>query len=155
MFGLFSSRSDWVIDTVVLATVLALPVLAWAIWEVRNGNHRRHRAIQLSLTIIFVVATVALEVDIRLAGGMTSFVRGGAFEGSILLSVVLWVHLAIACVNAIVWIGLPWASQRWFRDGRLPGASSAQHRRLGWIATMTCVATCVTGVLLYVLGFVL
>ncbi len=151
----FFPRSDILIDAIVLATVLAVPILVYAIAMVRQGRIVLHRRIQLSLTWIFVIATIALEVDIRMAGGMDHFSKGGAYEGTALLRWVLYVHLAIAFANAVGWIAFPVWSSIAYRRGTLPGPSSATHRWYGKVCAVLCVLTAVTGVGLYVVGFVL
>ncbi len=152
--SLIGSRADLLIEIVVLLTVAALPAMALAIRAAAVGRHATHRWIQLSLAATFLIATVALEVDIRLAGGMEAFVSGGAWEGSRTLEVVLYGHLLVAAINAVLWIAVPiWSSRCWRRS--LPGPGSARHRQLGWLSALSCAATSVSGVVLYVLGFVL
>ncbi len=151
--SLVGARADLLIELVVLAQVLGLPVLAWSVGRARRGAHGVHRATQIALTVVFAAAVVALEVDIRLAGGTARFLAGGAFEGTPLLHAILYGHLAVAMLNACVWIGLPLVSVRRARRGALPGAFSRTHRRAGWLAVTTFTATSLSGVALYVVGF--
>ncbi len=153
--SIIGSRADLLIELVVLATIFAVPILLWAIREARQGHFARHKNIQLALTIIFIVATLALEIDIRLSGGMAHFTAGGTFENTTLLAMVLYGHLAVAALNAVVWIALPWISVQKYRKTTLPGPFSKPHRTWGLVAAVLCILTSLSGVLLYVLGFVL
>lgn len=152
--SLFGTRADLLIEAIVVAEILAIPVLIQAIRAVRAGNVRQHKRLQLALAIIFAVATVALEVDIRVQGGMDAFVAGGRYEGTLLLDVVLYGHLAVAAVNAALWSVFPFISVRRQGQGALPGRFSAVHRTLGWWAVIAYMLTAISGHVLYVVGFV-
>ncbi|MBV1859437.1 MAG: DUF420 domain-containing protein [Nannocystaceae bacterium] len=153
--SVIGSRADLLIEAVVLAELLAIPVLLRAIRAAREGDVRLHKGLQLSLATIFAVATIALEVDIRMAGGMAFFAAGGRYEGTMFLDVVLYGHLAVAAVNAALWSVFPIVSWRRFRAGMLPGRFSALHRTLGWWAVLAYALTSGSGLALYVVGFVL
>jgi uncharacterized membrane protein YozB (DUF420 family) len=152
--SLLGSRADLLIEAIVVAEILAIPVLIQAIRAVRAGNVRTHKRLQLALAIIFAVATVALEVDIRVQGGMDAFVQGGRYEGTVLLDAILYGHLAVAAINAALWSVFPFISVRRQGQGALPGRFSAIHRRLGWWAVITYMLTAISGHALYVVGFV-
>ncbi len=148
-------RSDLLIDLIVVATVAAVPLLAYSIHLARQRKILLHRRLQLTLTVVFILATIALEIDIRMAGGMRHFSQGGRFEGTALLQWTLYVHLTIAAANAFFWVILPIWSHRAHIRGELPGPRSRKHRALGRVAAVLCILTAGTGVQLYILGFVL
>lgn len=152
--SLIGSRADLLIEAVVVAELVAIPVLLRAIRAAREGQYGLHKALQLTLASIFAIATVALEVDIRLAGGMAYFSAGGRYEGTIFLNAVLYGHLAVAAVNAALWSVFPVVSWRRFRAQLLPGTFSALHRTLGWWAVVAYALTSGSGLLLYIVGFV-
>ena len=150
-----NSRADALIDVVVLLTILSVPILYYAIALVRRGEIESHKRVQLFLTFVFIVATLALEIDLRLQGGMAHFVKGGAYENTLFLNVILYGHLAVAFVNALLWIALPLLSWRRFHQKELPGPFSKTHRKWGKLAALFCVLTALSGVALYLFGFVL
>ncbi len=151
--SLIGSRADLLVEIVVLAQLFALPGLVFSIRAAREGRIQTHKRIQCALAIIFGIAVLALEVDIRLAGGTAALVRGGAYEGTTLLAVTLYGHLAIAALNALLWIALPLISLARARKGHLPGDFSQAHRRAGRLAAITFVATSLSGVFLYLIAF--
>lgn len=152
--SLIGSRADLLIEAVVVAELVAIPVLLRAIRAARQQRFALHKNLQLSLALIFAVATVALEVDIRMAGGMAFFAAGGRYEGTIFLDAVLYGHLAVAAVNAALWSVFPLVSWRRFRARVLPGTFSAVHRTLGWWAVVAYALTAGSGLVLYIVGFV-
>lgn len=153
--SIIGSRADLLIEAVVVAEILAVPVLLRAIRAAREGKDGLHKGLQLALATISAVATIALEVDIRMAGGMAFFSTGGRYEGTFLLSTVLYGHLAVAAVNAALWSMFPLVSWRRFRIRLLPGAFSRVHRTLGWWAVIAYASTSGSGLVLYIVGFVL
>lgn len=152
--SVIGSRADLLIEAVVVAELVAVPVLLRAIRAARQQRFTLHKNLQLSLALIFAVATVALEVDIRMAGGMAFFAAGGRYEGTMFLDAVLYGHLAVAAVNAALWSVFPLVSWRRFRARVLPGTFSAVHRTLGWWAVVAYALTAGSGLVLYIVGFV-
>lgn len=152
--SLIGSRADLLIEAVVVAEIIAIPVLLRAIRAAREGQHGLHKGLQLTLATVFAVATIALEVDIRMAGGMSFFAAGGRYEGTVFLDAVLYGHLAVAAVNAALWSVFPIVSWRRFRARLLPGTFSAVHRTLGWWAVIAYALTAGSGLALYIVGFV-
>jgi len=146
--SVIGSRADLLIEAVVVAEIVAIPVLLRAIRAAQEGG------LQLTLATIFAVATIALEIDIRMAGGMASFAAGGRYEGTVFLDAVLYGHLAVAAVNAALWSVFPVVSWRRFRARVLPGTFSAVHRSLGRWAVIAYALTAASGLALYVVGFV-
>ncbi len=152
--SLIDSRADVLIELVVVAEIVAVPVLLRAVRAAREGRYRRHKSLQLLLAAVFAGATIALEVDIRLAGGMDFFSRGGRYDGTIFLDAVLYGHLAVAAINAALWSVFPLVSWKRFRNEELPGSFSARHRKLGWWAVIAYGLTASSGLALYIVGFV-
>lgn len=153
--GIFGTRADTIIDLVLVLQFLGVILLVYSIRAVRRGEVALHRSIQFSLAIIFVIAVVALEIDIHKAGGMDHFAAGGRYEGTLLFTVVLQTHLLIATVNALLWLIVPGVSWHRQRRGDLPGSFSLTHRRLGKAAALSFLGTVVSAGALYVIGFAL
>src|SRR5262245_29659513 len=63
--GLLGTRPSLMLDVVVLAMFLVLPVLVVSISVVRRGNYQLHKTIQLVLGIVLLLAVVAFELDMR------------------------------------------------------------------------------------------
>ncbi|MGH1346261.1 MAG: DUF420 domain-containing protein [Nannocystales bacterium] len=152
--SVIGSRADLLIEAVVVTELVAIPVLLRAIRAARDGQYGLHKALQLWLATIFAVATIALEVDIRMAGGMAFFASGGRYEDTVFLDAVLYGHLAVAAVNAALWSVFPIVSWRRFRSRLLPGTFSEVHRSLGWWAVIAYALTAGSGLALYIVGFV-
>ena len=64
------------------------------------------------------------------------------------------VHLSCAIPCLAVWAVLVLAALKKFPSPPAPGAHSAFHRRMGWLAAILMLLTAVTGWVFYYLAFV-
>jgi uncharacterized membrane protein YozB (DUF420 family) len=105
-----------------------------------------------ALIDVIIVALPVVMVVMLLAMVMAERSR---FAGTGLLRWTLNVHLVFSTSTALLWIGLIVASLRRFPSPPRPGAFSARHRLWGRIAAVDMALTAATGLLFYVLCFVL
>jgi putative membrane protein len=150
---MFGSRADLVVDLTLVTNVLA-PVVALASFRfVRRRRHDVHRRVQLALLAVCVLAVVALEVRIRLAGGSGVFLgqspAGWAKAGRALLGA----HISAAVLTYIAWGWLAVTSSRRY-EATLPGGFSRRHRRTGWLIFAGLCFNAVSATGMYVLAFV-
>jgi putative membrane protein len=156
--GFLGTRASFMIDFVVAAMIVILPMLAWSISRVRSGRHYAlHKRVQLALGIVLLVTVAVFEADIRIHGwrdraASSAFAGGqGATDW---ISVVLAIHLTFAVSTALLWILVIARALRGFSTPPQPGAHSAWHRRFGWIAAIDLACTAVTGWIFYWMAFV-
>ncbi|MEZ6046511.1 MAG: hypothetical protein R3C11_13255 [Planctomycetaceae bacterium] len=68
--GFLGFDASFMLDFVVTALVLIVPALLFSIYQVKFlKNYKLHRALQLILGIVLLVAVVAFEVDTQLVHG--------------------------------------------------------------------------------------
>jgi putative membrane protein len=155
--GFLGTRADFLMDIVVVVFAV-LPFLElWAISLVRKGEHDRHRRFQVGALVLILVAVVLFEVDIRLSGGTVAFMKDSPLQGTTFLRVFLITHVLIAITTFTAWAVHDVKSWRRQRADvpSLPGDWSAKHRRVGKRIYVGIVLTSITGIALYVMGFVL
>ena len=149
------------LDVVVCALILVVPVICWSLYLVKvRRNFELHAKVQTLLTIVLLLVVVAFEVDMRLHGGWEKILNKDPavprVVGAALAQVrtMLWVHLVFAVSTPVLWgvtLGLAW---RRFGHPRAPGPHSALHKTLGWAATLDLVMTSLTGLGFYWMAFV-
>ena len=159
--GFLGFDSSLMLDVVVCALVLVVPVIIYSLYQVKvRKNYPLHAAIQTTLAVVLLIVVVAFEVDMRLHGGWQQIVNKNPesprLVGTALSQVrtMLWVHLVFAVSTPLLWIttlGLAW---RRFANPPQPGFHSRPHKTLGWLATLDLVLTSVTGLGFYYLAFV-
>ena len=160
--GFLGYNASFMLDFVVSALVLIVPVLVWSIWLVKfRQAFALHKRVQIALSAVLLFAVIAFEVDTQLVhGGWQSIVNKPAeppqrTESELTeISRVLRIHLVFAISTPILWaITLGLALKR-FADPPTPGAHSRLHKSLGWISTVDLTLTAVTGLWFYYVAFV-
>jgi putative membrane protein len=160
--GFLGYRTSFMLDFVVSALVLIVPLLVWSIWLVRfRRNFVLHRRMQLSLGLILLVAVTAFEVDLQVVhGGWQNIVAKQQLADDVLAAKIeavrpwLWFHLLFAVTTPFLWVVTIVQAMRRFGNPPVPGPYSGTHRILGWVSTVDITMTSLTGLLFYYLAFV-
>jgi uncharacterized membrane protein YozB (DUF420 family) len=151
--GFLGTRADVLMDLVVVSFAIILPALYVSWKKARGGAFVAHKRIQVTLFSVLVVVVSLFEVDLRMAGGIFEMTRESIFAGTPLLNGSIWFHTTLSILTSLAWIGLVIVSVRRFPSPPRPSAFSAAHRRWGRLAMIGMGLTGITGIELYVLGF--
>jgi putative membrane protein len=158
--GFLGYNATFMLDLVVCALTLVVPVLAISIFLVKSRrNYRWHRRLQLFLAAVLLFAVAAFELDVQVVHhGWQNIVRQArpdiAPTDFDFVRKILYVHLVFAISTPVLWavtIGL--ALPR-FGNPPAPSTHSRWHKRLGWTAAVDLAMTSVTGLLFYYFAFV-
>lgn len=158
--GFLGFRTSFMLDFVVVALVLIVPILVYSLYAVKvRHQYKLHRNLQLLLGIVLLVAVGLFEYDLQfvqqgwqnvvakrevpLNADQLSFVR-----------TVLRIHLIFAISTPLLWIVTITLALRRMPCPPVPGAHSILHKRLGWLSTIDIVLTSVTGLIFYYFAFV-
>lgn len=158
--GFLGYDSSFMLDFVVCALVLVVPILAYSIWLVKlKRNFATHRLLQLLLGGILLVAVIAFEVDMRLHGGWEKIVNKNpesprlTAEQLAQVSQVLSIHLIFAISTPVLWATTLFLATRKFPNPVQPGEHSSQHKLLGWLSAIDLTFTSITGLVFYYFAF--
>lgn len=161
MHGFLGYDASLMLDVVVTALVLVVPVLVASIVLAKQGRFTAHRNLQLGLATVLLLAVAAFEVDLQLVhGGWENVVnKPGAtprLEGEALGGVqrVLWIHLVFAISTPVLWGVTITLALRRFPNPPTPGEHSGLHKSLAWASTVDLVLTSVTGLWFYYVAFI-
>jgi hypothetical protein len=102
--------------------------------------------------LLFVVVLL-FEADLQAKGGIFELTKDSAYAGTALLNGSVWVHTSFSFSTSILWTGLV-ASSLWKLRPPRPGPNTRLHRILGKVSMAVMAATCITGLELYIVGFV-
>jgi putative membrane protein len=153
--GFLGTRADILIDIVTLSFIIILPVLAFSWWLVRQRNdYSNHRRIQLYLGITLGIVVGIFEYDLSTSGGIFEITKGGVYEGTAVLNWSIYIHVVLAILTTLIWIGLIIMSLIKFGKPPRPNAFSRMHRFFGRTGMVTMIGACVTALPLYYFGFV-
>lgn len=160
--GFLGNDASLMLDLVVCALVLIVPILVWSVWQARyHGRYTLHRNLQIALAAVLFVAVGLFEIDLQVYhGGWQNVVNrpgepprltGEALE---LTRRVLRIHLVFAISTPILWGATIGLALRRFPSPPAPGAHSRAHRWLGWISAIDLALTAATGLAFYYVAFV-
>lgn len=146
------SRAPFSIDLVSLALLLVVPLLLWSVYLVKSKkDYKKHRFIQIILSISILLVLVVFEVDIRL-NGWRQHAEASPFINSGLLP-FLYFHVTIACTATVLWTWALINGLMKFKTPPRPGVNSARHKKLGWAAVIFMLLTSITGWTFFILAF--
>lgn len=160
--GFLGFQTSFMLDFVVCALVLVVPLLLFSLWNVKiKHRYQLHRKLQLLLGVILLIAVSAFEIDLQLVhGGWENIVQKSSTDETVLAERVaaarpwLYVHLVFAISTPVFWLVTIVLALRKFETPAAPGAHSNVHRVLGWISTVDITLTAVTGLAFYYVAFV-
>lgn len=159
--GFLGFDASFMLDVVVCALVLVVPMLACSIYTVKiRRNFLLHRNLQLALAVVLLLAVSAFELDMRLHGGWMNIVNKDPAQPRLtgdelgLVRQVLYLHLFFAVTTPLLWVATIVLALRRFPKPPQPGEHSRLHKKLGWLSTIDITLTSVTGLLFYYLAFV-
>ena len=151
--GFLGTRGDVLMDIVVLSFLVILPVLVISWRAARAAEYRRHRAIQISLALTLAVVVTLFEIDLMLSGGIFALTRASSYAGTSLLNSLIYGHMLVAIGSALVWVTLVLVSLRKFSNPPVPNAFGPTHRVWGRVGMLLMMASGLSAVPLYYLGF--
>lgn len=161
MHGFLGFDASFMLDVVMIALVLIVPVQLWSIRLARAGQYARHKTTQLALASILLLAVGAFEVDLQLLhGGWENVVNkdpdSPRLTGDDLWQVrrVLWVHLVFAVSTPLLWAATIVLALRRMPAPPAPCPHSPLHRKLGWASAVDLILTSLTGMAFYYLAFI-
>ena len=157
--GFLGYHTSFMLDAVVVALVLVVPVLIFSLFSVKIWRHfALHRTIQLGLAIALLAAVMAFEVDLHFVqGGWEHVVKKGpevSQDQMSFIQLVLRIHLLFAGTTPFLWATTILFAWRRMPSPPQPCAHSRLHKLLGWASTADLVMTSVTGLVFYYVAFV-
>lgn len=159
--GFLGFDASFMLDVVMVALLLLVPVQFWSIRLARSRRFALHKTVQLALAGILLLAVGAFEVDLQLLhGGWENVVNKDpdsprlAGENLQFVRRVLWVHLVFAVSTPVLWAATIVLALRRMPDPPAPCPHSPLHRKLGWASVIDLVLTSITGMIFYYLAFI-
>ncbi len=150
----FTSRASLMLDVVFLAMLLVVPALAYSIQLAKRGKYTAHKALQVVLASVLLVAVTAFEIDMRFFTDWRVLAEPSPHYASGTVHTTLYIHLAFAIPTLVLWIVVTIGALRKFDDPARPGSHSRFHRRWGMFAGYGMFLTAATGWVFYYLAFV-
>ncbi len=151
--GLLPFRGSLMLDVVFIAMFAIIPILGVSIWLAKSGRFWWHRTLQLSTSIVLLLAVVAFEIDMRFFTDWRQLAADSQWVAW--CPSLLYIHLCFAVPTPLLWAWIIFQAMRKFDDSFQNPAYRQQHRRLGWIGVTMMLGTGLTGIVFYIFAFVL
>lgn len=157
--GFLGYPASFMLDVVVCALVVVVPALGFSLASVKvRRKYRLHKALQVALGLLLLVAVGLFEIDMRRQGGIDGILSKRARpltpQEYASFKMLLSVHLCFAISTVCLWAVTLGLALKRFPIPPAPAAHSRVHKRLGWLAAAGIALTSVTGLLVYYFGFV-
>lgn len=158
--GFLGYRSTFMLDFVVSALILIVPLLLFSLFTVKmKRNFALHKKLQILLGAVLLVAVSAFEIDVQIMhGGWQNIVNQRETpltpEQFGYVKNVLYVHLVFAITTPIFWATTLFLALKRIPNPPAPCAHSSLHKKLGWISTIDITLTSLTGLYWYYVAFV-
>jgi putative membrane protein len=159
--GFLGYPTTFMLDFVVCALVLVVPLLLYSLWLVKvRRRYLAHKRLQIALGLILLTAVTAFEVDVQIVhGGWENIVAQQQLDQTQLAAKIssarpwLLVHLLFAVTTPVLWAVTMTLALRRFGRNPVPGPHSRLHATLGWASTIDITLTSITGLLFYYVAF--
>ena len=153
--GILGTRASLMMDIVVLAMVLALPVLAVSIYLVKyRRNYVAHKRIQLVLGMALGIAVLLFEVHVRLHGWTQRAITASRPEIPAALWSLLAVHVCLAVSSTVLLAITIVQALKHIPNPPRPCDYSTRHKAWGRVTASGLALTSVTGWIFYWWAFV-
>ncbi|MBS0206343.1 MAG: DUF420 domain-containing protein [Planctomycetes bacterium] len=158
--GFLGFRTSFMLDFVVVALVLIVPILLYSLYMVKyQRRFTLHRNLQLLLGVILLVAVGLFEIDLQFVQkGWQNVVAKRTIplteEQFGFVRTVLRIHLVFAISTPLIWAMTIILALRRMPSPPQPCPHSELHKKLGWLSTIDIVLTSVTGLVFYYFAFV-
>jgi putative membrane protein len=157
--GFLGYPSTLMLDVVVCALVLVVPLLLYSIYLVKfRRQYLWHRNLQIGLGAVLLVTVCLFELDMRMQGGWRSILRNRPTQLSesqlLFVGRILLIHVCFAVSSVVLWIVTLTHGLRNVPNPPAPSPHSERHKLLGWLSTISLTLTSVTGLIFYYYAFV-
>jgi len=159
--GFLGYDASLMLDVVVCALVLVVPILCYSIWAVKfRQKYHLHKKLQILLSLLLFVAVVLFEIDMQLHGGWQAIINKDPSEPRMSpeelseVAQVLYIHLVFAISTPFLWGWTMFEALRKFPRPVTPARHSRKHAFLGWASAIDLTMTSITGLIFYYFAFV-
>jgi uncharacterized membrane protein YozB (DUF420 family) len=105
--------------------------------------------------VVLFIVVLLFEYDMKQNGGIFEMVKGSSYEGTFFLNFMIYFHTFLSITTSLIWIVLIIVSLRKFDKSPKPNSFSKTHKFWGKIGMWDMALTCITGLILYIFGFIL
>ncbi len=150
--GFLGTRAPLFMDFVTVIVALLPFLVGGSIYLAKQKSFKFHQITQVIILITSVIVVGYFEYGVRIGGGFAEYVKATSVSYPVALAILI-VHILIALVTLYLWIETIIKARK-YRIVEAP-SSEYDHKKAGKRVAMGIVATSVTGLIVYIILFVL
>jgi putative membrane protein len=152
--GFLGTGAPFFMDIVTIIVSL-LPILIFGATSLAaNGRYEQHKFFQLLIFVVSVIVVGYFEYGVRIGGGFEQFSQNSSLPYLFLISFLIF-HICIAVITLILWVITIYLAYDKNYHFRTNGFQTTKHGKMGKLLSKWIILTSVTGIMVYVLLFVL
>jgi putative membrane protein len=145
------SRASFILDFLVLAMAVIIPIMLVSIHLVRkHRNYQLHKRIQILLGVVLGVAILVFELDMRLYG-WRQYAEASPYYTTLVMPSLIF-HLIFAIPTLFLWIYTITMALRQRIDTQT-GKYRFRHKFFGRLSAYAMIGTTLSGCLFFWLAF--
>ena len=157
MSGFLPYHATFMLDFVLVALFLVIPILIFGLMQAHKGNYLLHAKTMIFLGLLVFVVVIAFEIDMRFHGGIEEILikaeRSLAYTSG--FQTLLKIHLFFAISTCLLWIYTTiFAIKKFGLKNPQPGAYSKSHKILGKLTSLDVFGVAITGFAVYYMAFI-
>lgn len=155
--GFLGTNADLLVDIVTCSLVLFIPALWISYRKTKKGDYLMHRNLQVFMAAILAMIVIIFEWDIRSSGGIFKMTEGSRWAGTLFLKASFYIHLFFSGITSAIWLLIIPLSLLKFGNPPTPSSNSFRriHRFGGRAGMLGAILTALSGIEIYVIGFVI
>ncbi len=156
--GFLGSRATLMLDVVVTAMAVVIPIMVFNILLARRRQYAAHKLAMTLLSTVLLITVIAFEVDIRFFHPWREGAESSPYYAdpwySSTVGIALIIHLFFAISTIVLWTVVVVRALRRFPRPPHPAKHSASHKFWARLAAIDMTMTAITGWIFYYLAFV-
>jgi len=141
--GFLGTRAPFFMDFTTLIVALLPFLIAISIYFARKKSFRVHQISQIIILIFSATVITYFEYGVRLGGGFKEYIKGSSFSTDIAF-IILITHILIATYTLYIWVATI-----------IKAKKSQNHPKDGKRVALGILATSISGILIYIILFML
>ncbi|MBC7531740.1 MAG: DUF420 domain-containing protein [Oligoflexus sp.] len=147
-----SSRGSFILDFIVVAMALVVPILGFSVFTVKiKKNLILHRVIQIVLGIVLGLAIVVFELDMRINGWRQLAEPSPYYDSWVFPSLII--HLCFSIPTLVLWAYTIFTALKHSID-KSHNPARFKHKNLGRLSAYAMIGTALTGWIFYWFAFI-
>ena len=151
--GFLGTSAPFFMDSVTLIVALLPLLILLSIQFAKNAKIKLHLLSQIFIFIFSVLIIFYFEYGVRVGGGFDFFMKGSKVSHNYAFTVLI-VHIIIATIMLFVWSKTVISGLINYKNSKLPGIKSKEHKKNGIRAFIWISLTSLTGIWVYILLFI-